>query len=514
MALVALLIVALLPTPPLSGHGTPQPTAAPEARPPLAVGSYISAAPVVADLDGNGDLELVVAAAGVHAYDRTGQPLRGWPQVRTGLIASTPTIADLDGDGTAEVIVGSDDDFVYAWHADGTVVAGWPVHTGGDVFSRPAVGDVDGDGMPEVVVGSDDGGIYLLGPQGQVRPGWPVRTDGFVSADPTLVDLDGDGRKDIVIGSWDGSLYALDADGVALPGWPVRLGAPLWAHATVVDLRPVGQGLCLAIAADRLTLLRADGSIMPKWPVQLRSYTVSSVAVAELDGTAGPELVVGGDALWAFDIDGTPLRGWPYVSGAYVWATPTVVDLDGDGLDEVLAGDFGGSLHLVSHIGSAALPGWPVRLPARVVASVTLLQGGSGDTPLVAVPCWDGGVHLIEVQAIGTRTSDRPPLAALPAASRPTLSGVRVQHNAGMPVAVVEAQFGGGPVRQLRLEYVDRLGAIHPSPFLLNGTHYEALVAPMGVRSLQLAIVIEPYVGELQRVPAQGTLVLPCEGRC
>jgi WD40 repeat protein len=84
----------------------------------------------------------------------------GWPNTTGDSVNSSPALGDIDGDGDIEVVVGSRDKKVYVWHHDGSAVTGWPNTTGGSVHSSPALGDIDGDGDIEVVVGSEDGKVY------------------------------------------------------------------------------------------------------------------------------------------------------------------------------------------------------------------------------------------------------------------------------------------------------------------------------------------------------------------
>ena len=97
-------------------------------------------------------------------------------------IASEPAAGDLDGDGHLEIVVAALDRHVYAWHDDGTTVAGFPVllvdpakvgvrraghavrhlqadagaREGGELLATPALGDLTGDGRPEIVVGAQE----------------------------------------------------------------------------------------------------------------------------------------------------------------------------------------------------------------------------------------------------------------------------------------------------------------------------------------------------------------------
>ena len=133
----------------------------------------------------------------------------GWPRSTGDAIYGSPALADLDGDGDLEVVVGSYDWKVYAWHHDGTDVSfagapGWPLDTQGAVHSSPVVGDLDGDGDLEVVVGSSDGNVYAWHHDGTAvtpygSPGWPRHVGAAVSGSPSLCDVDGDGDLEVVV---------------------------------------------------------------------------------------------------------------------------------------------------------------------------------------------------------------------------------------------------------------------------------------------------------------------------
>ena len=147
---------------------------------------------------------------------------------------SSPIMADMDGDGDFEVLVATADGSVRAFQGDGSAVEGWPVWIdpvqglhpdapafasgavdmpNGDAFiATVAVGDIDGDGQDEVVAASGRGGMYAWEFDGSRVPGFPGWTigrepeefdryhtydQGFAGA-PALIDLDGDGALEII----------------------------------------------------------------------------------------------------------------------------------------------------------------------------------------------------------------------------------------------------------------------------------------------------------------------------
>ncbi|MAE69997.1 MAG: hypothetical protein CME06_05960 [Gemmatimonadetes bacterium] len=98
----------------------------------------VTAGTLVADLDGDGSAEAIVALptgtirgvapgpSGVGSDSPAGFPLQ-----QAGTVSYTPAIADLDGDGDLELIVAEDDGRVMAWDFPGSGAAHWPQAGGG-----------------------------------------------------------------------------------------------------------------------------------------------------------------------------------------------------------------------------------------------------------------------------------------------------------------------------------------------------------------------------------------------
>ena len=120
-----------------------------------------------------------------------------WAFGTRDLVESSPVVADINNDGRLEVVVGSHDHNLYAVNGQ-TGAELWRFNTDDWVFGSPAIGDIDGDGVLEVVVGSHDNNVYALdGRNGQIK--WVAETRTRVMSSPLIGDFDGDGQLEVVI---------------------------------------------------------------------------------------------------------------------------------------------------------------------------------------------------------------------------------------------------------------------------------------------------------------------------
>ncbi len=149
------------------------------------------AQPSVADLDDDGDLEILCGGAipntptgRFYVWHHDGTVATGWPITFTwdgsqdlDYIYAQPVIGDIDGDADVEIIAGSYYNKLYAWHEDATPVSGWPKIIGDAVDSTAAIADIDQDTLVEVTVAGDDGKIYVWDMDGTYNSSnmeWPM----------------------------------------------------------------------------------------------------------------------------------------------------------------------------------------------------------------------------------------------------------------------------------------------------------------------------------------------------
>lgn len=191
--------------------------------------------------------EIVIINSGVMVFEPDGSRMNGWglaklgdgPPLTDGYSPSqAPALGDINGDGQLEIVVTLMDGTVRAFRSDGQQM--WKVNyaNGRKLFaSEPVIGDVNGDGRVDIVFGtySPDGSandavrLVALSNTGAMLSGYPLALSnetgekkGIRSA-PALADLDADGDVEIVAGSWSGVLYVWDLPhryNAALMPWP------------------------------------------------------------------------------------------------------------------------------------------------------------------------------------------------------------------------------------------------------------------------------------------------------
>ncbi len=294
-----------------------------------------SASPVVADLDGDGQKEIIVARHGlVLGWHLDGElvfkaktPKRIW---------ASPVVADLiPANSGLEIAVASGSE-IYLWDKNGNNLSGFPVSWRGELRSL-AAGDIDSDGEYELVavttkklVANNQKDIIIAyNMDGTVVTGFPPNTTGTAGADEhyyvtngydqnlAIGDLDGDGEEDICATQDNAYISLHHGSGLAFDASEIFERATKFA------------GIRFLHDYERAKIGWSDDEENDNQA----HFTNSAPAIADLNGDGINELIVLGSVqnaaqtdrkrgvgLWVLNNDGSRFEGWeePFHSSIYL----------------------------------------------------------------------------------------------------------------------------------------------------------------------------------------------------
>lgn len=364
--------------------------------------------------------------AGGASVDNRLVDLPGFPVCIGAIINSSAAIADLDSDGNKEIIFGAGKLYQPGEYGEGQKTNGgvWALRADGanfwgsyhyerweGVFGTPAIGDIDGDQSPDIVVGGWDMFVHAINANGSQK--WAVYNADTIWSSPALTKNPYDPSKlAIVIGTdlgggnpggwlgcpqyWNepgdgtylvrGLLLALDQNGSMLPNFPKCMDTPIWSTPALTDLNNDGRidavfstnnyseggsniGRAWRVYAIDLWAGGQTMTKLPGWPVVLQgtsSKSMSSPAIGDMNGDGVKEVVMAS----LHTCTGTPW-GCGIVSlyganGALHWTrggefgiyafmgSPVIGDVNGDGQPEAIIGGGDGYIYAWNYAGNYA----------------------------------------------------------------------------------------------------------------------------------------------------------------
>jgi len=126
---------------------------------------------------GSGPVRTALATAGGELFllDESLRSLPGFPVRTNEPVLHGPVVADLDGDGLRDLILATEQR-LWAVNEVGVALDNFPVTLDDPIASSPVVGDVNGDGLLEAVVATRNGVVVAYGASGASPAGFPLQT--------------------------------------------------------------------------------------------------------------------------------------------------------------------------------------------------------------------------------------------------------------------------------------------------------------------------------------------------
>jgi hypothetical protein len=366
--------------------------------------------PAFADLDGDGNYDLLVGigesfvpgpdpgltlgfrnigTAELPIFELDATLVAGIPDVG---LNSYPALADIDGDGDYDLLLGRDGGALYYYKNTGTINN--PVWTrefttfasveSSTYWKNPTFVDLDYDGDLDLVYGQSTGILYVYRNNGtptnplfQLYPDYfkVIKLDGS-GGTASLADFDGDGDYDLISGMWDGKFYYFRNDGTNKKPVFNRVNMPFSSLTVNSYSSPVfvdidgdgdydivsgalnGQVYCYINNNGSFTL---DNSIFGFIDVGWMSIPT----LADLDGDGDLDLLVGAEAGSEYRyyentgsnvfIENTTMFSGIVFPG---YSRPTLADVDNDGDYDLIIGRSNGAIIYYRNDGDASSPIW------------------------------------------------------------------------------------------------------------------------------------------------------------
>lgn len=293
--------------------------------------SHGATIPTLADIDGNGLLDLVlgegvltdatdvVGPSRIFAIAGDGSDLPGFPlEVPERISPGSPLVVDdLDGNGSPEFATITGFSAVQAWNQQGTSLLRHLVRQGGKLFQPPlGLASVQPYGNERSLSSFGPLGVSLVSTGGIISPGFPS-----VAGLPRAPDT-----------------WASEGE-AQTPFWRDFDGDGIFEGLSVTSATVYYENMTLINAIDSL------GNVKAGFPIQLRGLPstkiTGQVLVEDLDGDRSPELIIplahGIEIRSPFGKKSFS-ASIPYPSKCYLTGslTPTIGDINSNGVPEVI----------------------------------------------------------------------------------------------------------------------------------------------------------------------------------
>ena len=287
--------------------------------------------PTAVDVTGDGADDLVVLSWGgevVLVDGRTGTELWSYDAwaARGETLFGPSSVADLDGDGDMEIVFGGYlEGALFALDAATGTEAWTPIGLGAQwdnwFYGNGALlEDLDGDGDREIVVAldGDPPSIAAFSPTGADlwRTTLPS-TAWFSWLTPVASDLDADGSTEILAQSADGVLYILDANG-ALIASP-SLGGESWIAPGFIDLNFDLRPEIVAATVDSLLLLDSQTFAVLERHDDAAGGIYPQILVGDLGGDGQVNVVAGSwyaESIYHYSFSAADVAEWSALGGS------------------------------------------------------------------------------------------------------------------------------------------------------------------------------------------------------
>lgn len=356
----------------------------------LSSGDLTSISIVIADVNGDGNLDLIASNQGRKSGgtegsvavllgngDGTFQPALTYDS--GGQFASSVAVADLNGDGKPDVVVANCAPITSSGCQDGNGVLGvllgngngtfQPVQTydsgSPELFSSPVlIADINNDGKPDLLIanagrsgGPGSVGVLLGKGDGSFKTVVTYSSGGEFAISEAVADVNGDGKPDLVVGNFDGpvgvGVLLGNGDGTFQPAKTYSAGQAF--SVVITDLNGDDKlDLITANFPNSASLLLGNGDGTFRTPqMYLTGRLEAPLAIADVNGDGRPDLIAANEcadevcgnisgriSVLLNNGDGTFQPAVVLDSGGNLAWSVTTADVNGDGRPDLIVANY------------------------------------------------------------------------------------------------------------------------------------------------------------------------------
>jgi serine protease len=341
--------------------------------------------PVSCDsLFGNTEKQIITLAAddSLYVFNSSGKLSEGFP-VYSGYARTAPVIADIDGDGQKEIIIATHQGKIKIISSDGRLLLD---HTFNEqITGNISVANMDADLDLEIIFGTMSRHLYVMNKDGSIINGFPVTFMSPIQYGVAVGDVTGDDVPEILFGLMNNEFHIISANADSLYNFPIILNARITSAPVVAHIKSATNEYHIFVTTANNELNRIDLSGEFKSLFNSINKITSQPSLTDLNNDGDPEILFGTDngILYGFTANGDSVQNFPIHFKGSLNTSPVFADFDNDYLPEIIVSSNEGNTFVIRNDGMN-YKNFPAYLPFVTDGSAAITDlDNDGDTEVI-----------------------------------------------------------------------------------------------------------------------------------